>query len=120
MSLAGHLAPKEDLCTLSARLVYSTPLTVPGDFITAPHAPMNTTQHLQQLCDKVQLLAPVQTLAHGTPLVALPTSLNNAQFVSMCQDSHHLPLQWPYEDPFAVLKKWVSRRSNWPLETALR
>ena len=86
-------APKEDLRMSSAELIYGAPLTVPGDLVTAPHAPVSTAQHLQQLCDKVQSLTPVLTLAHGTPLVALPTSLNNAQFVFVHQDSHCLPLQ---------------------------
>ena len=72
-----------------------------------PHAPVSTVQHLQQLCDKVQSLTPVPTSAHRTTLAALPTSLNNAQFVFMCLDSHRLPLQWPYEGPFAVLEAGV-------------
>ena len=105
--LGIHTAPKEDLHTSSAKIVYGAPLTVPGDFVTAPHAPVSTTQHLQQLHDKIQSLAPVLTSAHGTPPAALPTSLNNAQFVFVHQDSHRPPLQRPYEGPFAVLKVGV-------------
>ena len=37
-------APKEDLCMLSAELVYSASLTVPGDFVTTPHAPNCVTK----------------------------------------------------------------------------
>ena len=55
--LGIRTAPKEDLRTSSAELIYGAPLTVPGDFDTVPHAPVSTTQHLQQLCDKVQSLA---------------------------------------------------------------
>ena len=105
--LGIRTAPKEDLRTSSAKLVYGAPLTVPGDFVTAPHAPVSTAQHLQQLRDKVQSLAPVPTSAHGTPPAALPTSLNNAQFVFVRRDSHRPPLQRPYEGPFAVLEAGV-------------
>ena len=77
--LGIHTAPKEDLHMSSAELIYGAPLTMPGDFIAVPHAPVSTVQHLQQLCDKVQSLTPVPTLAHRTPLAAFSTSLNNAQ-----------------------------------------
>ena len=102
--LGIRTAPKEDLRISSAKLVYGAPLTVPGDFITVPHAPVSTAQ---QLHDKVQSLTPVPTSAHGTPPAAPPTSLNNAQFDFVRRDSHHPQLQQPYEGPFAVLEVGV-------------
>ena len=39
--LLGICTVPKDLHTLSAKLVYGAPFTVPGDFITVPHAPVS-------------------------------------------------------------------------------
>ena len=101
--LGIRTAPKEDLKTSSAELVYGAPLTVPGDFMAAPRAPDNTCDHLQQLRETVKSLAPVPTSAHGSSTSAVPTSLRNAAFVFVRRDGHRAPLVKPYDGPFQVL-----------------
>ena len=45
--LGIRTAPKADLRTSSAELIYGAPLTVPGDFIATPSSTISHSQHLQ-------------------------------------------------------------------------
>ena len=60
--LGIRTAPKEDLDTSSAELIYSSPLTVPGDFlISTPSAAPSDHIFLSALRAKIQGLTPVPT-----------------------------------------------------------
>ena len=93
-------APKEDLGCSSGELVYSAPLTVPGDFTL-----LNTSDtHLFcQLQQQVRSLVPVPTSQHGTVPFRIPHKLQHAKFVFIHRDAHRTLLQCPYEGPFKVI-----------------
>ena len=59
--LGIRTAPKEDLHTSSAELVYGAPLTVPGDFVASPNSTASPGSLLWTLHDKVQGFMPVPT-----------------------------------------------------------
>ena len=59
--LGIRTAPKADLGTSSAELVYGTPITVPGDFLANPSDPPNPAQLLPRLREAVAKLTPTPT-----------------------------------------------------------
>ena len=85
-------APKEDLGTSSAELVFGSPLTAPGDFIPCFDRNNRVAEHLQQFRDIVKDFAPIPTSAHCTPQVAVPNNLGKSKFVFVRVDKHHGPL----------------------------
>ena len=95
-------APKEDLHTSSAELVYSTPLTVLGDFVTAPTTASAST-FLLTLCDKVQGFIPVPTSQQGMHSSSVPSDLHRSQYIFFRHDCHQSPLECPCEAPFKVI-----------------
>lgn len=103
--LGIRTAPKEDLNSSSAELVYGAPLTVPGDFLANPQEPQTPTDFLPQLRAKVGGLAPVPTTRHGTKRTSVPAQLNDSHFVFLRRDAHRTPLERPYEGPFRVLSR---------------
>lgn len=102
--LGIRTAPKEDLDTSSAELVYGAPLTVPGDFVAQQQRHSNQQTHLRQLRDVVRGFEPVPTCAHGITPTSVPPSLETSRFVFVRRDAHRTPLQKPYEGPFKVLQ----------------
>ena len=104
--LGLRTAPKEDLRSSSAELVYGSPLTVPGDFFP-DSSPRSAPQHLKQQRDRVGNLRPIPTTTHGgeniTPHV--PSALNQAKFVFVRHDARRTPLQTPYDGPFEVIER---------------
>ena len=103
--LGIRTAPKEDLNSSSAELVYGAPLTVPGDFIGNPGEPREPANFLPQLRAKVGGLAPVPTAHHGTKRTSVPATLDNSRYVFLRRDAHRTPLERPYEGPFRVLSR---------------
>lgn len=101
--LGIRTAPKEDLGTSSAELVFGEPLTVPGDFIPASSTPSDPTLHLSAFRDKVRSLAPVPTSKHGLRPSFVPQELSKCQFVFIRRDCHKSILKHPYEGPFKVI-----------------
>ena len=74
--LGIRTAPKEDLRTLSAELVYGAPLTVPGDFVAAPNTTASPDTLLHTLHSKVQGFMPVP--------IHLNMAHNHHQFPPIC------------------------------------
>lgn len=104
--LGIRTAPKEDLKTSSAELVYGAPLTVPGDFIPAGRGQQESpTAVLTRLREKVGTLSPVPTSRHSLPARYVPSKLQDSQYVFIRRDTLRTPLQKPYEGPFRVLQK---------------
>lgn len=104
--LGIRTAPKEDLTSSSAELVYGAPLTVPGDFIAAPSGrddPPATV--LSRLRERVGTLAPVPTSHHGLMPRYVPPVLHTSDFVFLRRDALRSPLAKPYEGPFKVLQR---------------
>jgi len=101
--LGIRTAPKEDLGTSSAELVYGAPLTVPGDFIPSAQSSLEPLPYLSILRNRLQSLAPVPTSRHGTRPACVPAELHRCSYVFVRRDSHRSPLQRPYEGPFKVI-----------------
>ena len=93
--LGIRTAPKEDLGTSSADLVYGTPLTVPGDFVAQSTEKQDPAAVLSQLRQKVGSLKPVPTSQHGRHASSVPLALGNSQFVFLRRGMHRKPLQRP-------------------------
>lgn len=102
--LGIRTAPKEDLGSSSAELVYGAPLTVPGDFIANSGQQSDHSFQLQRLRDQVGSLAPVPTSRHGAAPVSVPADLQQAKFVFVRRDARHSSLQHPYQGPFRVIE----------------
>ena len=101
--LGIRTAPKEDLHTSSAELVYGAPLTVPGDFVASPNSTASPGTLLRTLHDKVQGFMPVPTSHHGTQTSSVSPILHSSQYVFVRRDCHRSPLERPYEGPFKVI-----------------
>jgi len=101
--LGIRTAPKEDLKSSSAELVYGSPLTVPGDFIATPTSTPQPSTFLPQLREKVQSFTPVPTSQHGSHTPSIPRNLLSSAYVFIRRDSHRSPLDRPYEGPFQVI-----------------
>lgn len=102
--LGIRTAPKEDLQSSSAELVYGQPLRVPGDFVPASTVPWSATLQRAALRDNTRLFAPVPTSHHGLPQSHIPAGLQTAEYVFIRHDAHRGPLRPPYEGPFRVLE----------------
>ena len=104
--LGLRTAPKEDLHSSSAELVYGSPLTVPGDFFP-DSTPRSAPRELQQQRERVGNLRPIPTTAHGEASIQshVPSALNQAKFVFVRRDARKTPLQTPYDGPFEVLDR---------------
>lgn len=101
--LGIRTAPKEDLNSSSAELVYGAPLTVPGDFIAARTSAPQPSKFLLELRNKVQCFRPIPTSQHGTRACSVPSDLLSSSYVFLRRDCHRSPLERPYEGPFKVL-----------------
>jgi transposase InsO family protein len=102
--LGIRTAPKEDLGTSSAELVYGAPITLPADFVsnTLPDVPPSV--YLQQLREVVGKLAPIPTSKHGLPMTHIPVALPRAPYVFIRKGGHKPPLMAPYDGPYRVLE----------------
>jgi len=103
--LGIRTAPKEDLNSSSAELVYGTPLTVPGEFLGSPCGTQQPSTFLSQLRARVGTLVPVPTVQHGNTRSSVPSDLHSSCFVFVRRDAHRTPLERPYEGPFRVLQR---------------
>ncbi|XP_051993051.1 LOW QUALITY PROTEIN: uncharacterized protein K02A2.6-like [Xyrauchen texanus] len=102
--LGIRTAPKEDLQSSSAELVYGQPLRVPGEFVPSATVPWSATFQRSTLLDNARLFAPVPTSRHGLPQSHIPAGLQTADYVFIRHDAHRGPLRPPYEGPFRVLE----------------
>ncbi len=96
-------APKEDLNTTSAELVYGGALTLPGDFVYVQDPPQ-VKAHLQQLRETVGNFKPIPTSQHCNPRSSVPTDLMRAKFIFVRHDAVKTSLQPPYDGPYEVLE----------------
>ena len=105
--LGLRTAPKEDLQSSSAELVYGQPLRVPGDFVPDSTIPWSSAHQRTVLQDRARLFAPVPTSRHSLPQSYTPPRLSSAEYVFIRHDAHRGPLQPPYDGPFRVLETGV-------------
>jgi cleavage and polyadenylation specificity factor subunit 1 len=104
--LGIRTAPKEDLGSSSAELVYGEPLIVPGDFLCPCNSQESSSSTLTRLREIIQGFKPVPTTQHGNrKSTAIPETLLNCEFVFIRKDGHRTPLEKPYQGPFRVTEK---------------
>ena len=104
--LGTRTVPKEDLNSSAAELVFGAPLTVPGDFL-ADSTPIQTSEHLKLLRERVGNFRPIPTGTHGRNRIKtnVPENLRAAKFVFVRRDARKSPLQTPYDGPYEVLDR---------------
>ena len=93
-------APKEDLQSSSAELVYGQPLRVPGEFLPDAATPWSASHRIGPP-EGANAFAPVPT-HHCLPQSYVPKDLMSAEYVFIRHDGHRTPLQPPYDGPFRV------------------
>jgi hypothetical protein len=103
--LGIRTAPKEDLGTSSAELVFGAPLTVPGDFVSSNTQPDTPSQRLRELRQTMKTFVPVPTSQHKPVSAFVPHTLKASPFVFVRHDAYKKPLQAPYTGPYKVLEQ---------------
>jgi len=99
--LGLRTAPKEDLHSSSAELVYGEPLTVPGDFASTNAVPRSLLMRLNP--ERLGSSVPIPTSAHSNINTHVPNELATARYVFIRHDAHRGPLQRPYDGPYEVI-----------------
>ena len=103
--LGLRCAPKEDLQSSSAELVYGQTLRVPGDFIPDAAVLWCAARQRASLLEAAGAFVLVPTSQHGTPAFQVPPNLHSAGFVFVRHDAHRgplrPPLRWPVQCPTA-------------------
>ncbi|KAJ8399524.1 hypothetical protein AAFF_G00409350 [Aldrovandia affinis] len=97
--LGLRTAPKEDLQSSSAELVYGQPLRVPGEFMPNTTDPWSAAAQRASLLDSARVFAPVPTTQHGVPTSQVPPGLRSAGYVFIRHNAHRGPLQPPVRRP---------------------
>ena len=111
--LAIRTTVKQDLGASPADLVFGEGLALPGELLSSQHPDDDVLQQqrkrlLSNLRLEVERLQPVQTSAHRTPTVYIPSELQNCSHVFILRGGVQPTLSAPYEGPFRV----VSRRAG--------
>lgn len=79
--LGSHTAPKGNLNTSSAEMMYDAPFTVPGEFLPNMKSDPDVKRYITQLRDSVGRLRPVPMSTHDTARSSVPNDLHAASFV---------------------------------------
>ena len=103
--LGLRTAPKEDIHTSAAEMVYGTPLTVPGDFVCPSDDPVVAAELLSNLRDEVLKLCPTPVFRHDTAVSRVPNNIMSTDYVFVRHDAHHGPLHRIYDGPYHVIER---------------
>ena len=95
-------APKEDSGVSSAELVYGAPLTLPGEFLSAPE--ISTPELVERLRSPLSSFTPLPTRP-VPPAPDLPETLMKASHVYVLRGGIIPPLAPRYQGPYVVLEK---------------
>ena len=102
--LGLRTAPKEDIHTSAAEMVYGTPLTVPGDFVCPSDDPVVAAELLSNLRDEVRKLRSTPVLRHGTAVSHVSNNIMSTDYVFVRHDAHRGPLHRIYDGPYHVIE----------------
>ena len=89
----------------SAELVFGTPITVPGDLITAKDYEPATGDLLKCIRQIAASRTPVNTSAHGTVDTNIPKELPTCDYVFVRVDKVSNPLAAKYTGAYKVLER---------------
>ena len=104
--LGIRAAWREDADTTPAQLLYGTALRLPGEMIPeVPAQPEPSSDFLRSLQDSMRAGIPVPVQHHQAPRSYVPDALSAAKAVYLRHDARRLPLQRPYDGPFAVIER---------------
>ena len=99
--LGIQTVPKKDLGVSAAELVYGSSLTLPGEFVALStdicESPLGFLPHLRSV---VCSFCPATSTFCKSGSTHMPAQLQDAEFVFIRHNSHHAPLQPPYDGPF--------------------
>ena len=99
-------APKEDIHTSAAEMVYGTPITVPDDFVChSSDDPVAAAELLSNHRDEVLKLRPSPVLRHGTAVSRIPNNMMSTDYVFVRHDAHRGPLHRIYDGPYHVIER---------------
>ena len=103
--LCLRTAPKEDIHTSAAEMVYGTPLMVPDDFVCPSDDPVAAAGLLSNLRDEILKLRPILVLRHGTVVSRVPNNIMSTDYVLFRHDAHRGPLHRIYDDLYHVIER---------------
>jgi hypothetical protein len=87
----------------SAELVYGSPLTLPGELLTAPEPPAAETLKRLQISPPLPL--PTRPLSYAQAAAHVPPALYTASHVYVRRDATAPPLTQLYLGPYFVLRR---------------
>ena len=89
----------------SAELVYGSPLTLPGEFLSTPEPPAE--DFLESLHKTPPIALPTRPLTYAQAAAAVPEALQSAShvYVRRGNKSHSPPLTQLYQGPYAVRRR---------------
>ena len=97
---------REDADTTQAQLLYGTALRLPGEMIpSVPASQEPQSGFLRALQRSMRAGPPVPVLHHEARSSYVPAALDIATALYVRHDARRLPLQRPYDGPFAVISK---------------
>ena len=100
--LGIRAAPKEDSAVAAAEMVYGSPLTLPGQLLTAEDMPAdNTQQRVETAVEKFS----AATRTYADAVQAVPRKLGEVELVYVRQDAVKPPLTPSYSGPFKVIER---------------
>ena len=108
--LGIRAAWREGADTTPAQMVYGTALRLPGEMIPhVPALPEPSSDFLRALQKSMRapLRPPVPPQHHDPGKSYVPAALAAAEAVYVRHDAHRLPLQRPYDGPFAVIHRGI-------------
>jgi cleavage and polyadenylation specificity factor subunit 1 len=103
--LGIRTAFKEDLQASVAELVYSEPLTIPGELLTPSANPVDQVLLITELRQHMARLRPVPAAHHASPATFVHSNLEKFTHVFLRQDAKHWSLEPPYSGPYQVLSR---------------
>lgn len=89
-----------------AQMVYGTTLRLPGEFFSDHSSDhYDPASYVCRLRDHVSGLIPRSTTSHAVAKIFVPVELANCTHVFVRVDRTRIPLETPYDGPFAVIKR---------------
>ncbi|XP_072398109.1 uncharacterized protein [Diabrotica undecimpunctata] len=96
---------KQDLACTASELVYSTPVSLPGQLLVPSAGTLDEHSFVQRLSETITALRLVPTSNHSARTVFVHPDLQTASHVFVRTDKVKSPFKPPYTGPFRVLER---------------